>query len=54
MAMKVEKKSVSLPPETLAQLEWLKKNVLHAPDSVALSSLIQFAISLAYFKYQND
>lgn len=54
MATKVEKKSVSLPPETLAQLDWLKKNVLHAPDSVALSALIQLAISLAYYKYQNE
>lgn len=54
MATKVVKKSVSLPPETLAQLEWLKRNVLHCEVPMALSQQIQMAIGLAYFKYQNE
>lgn len=52
MATKVEKRCISLPPETLQQLEWIRQNVLHAPESASLSGLIQMAIGLAYFKYQ--
>lgn len=48
---KVKKFCVSLPQESLAQLEWLRQNVLHAPESASFSGLLQMAIGLAYFKY---
>lgn len=51
MASKVEKKSVSLPPETLSQLEWLKVNVFHCKGNMALSQQIQMAIGLAYYEH---
>lgn len=50
MASKVEKKSVSLPLETIAQLEWLTSEVFRCYFPVALSKQIQMAISYAYFQ----
>ena len=52
--MAVEKKSVSLSGETLAQLDWIKQNVLHCEVPVPFSQLISMAIGLAYFKYNID
>lgn len=52
--MSVKKVCVSLPQETLGQLEWLRQNVLHAPESASFSGLLQMAVGLAYFKYQTD
>lgn len=46
----VEKMSVSLPPETLLQLEWLAKNVFLCPRGLSRSTLIKLAISYAYEK----
>ena len=54
MASKVKKVCVSLPEESLAQLEWLRKNVLHAPESASFSGLLQMAVGLAYFKYNAE
>ena len=51
MPSKVKKVCVSLPQESLTQLEWLRQNVLHAPESASFSGLLQMAIGLAYFKY---
>lgn len=50
----VKKVCISLPEETLLQLEWIRQNVLHAPESASFSGLIQMSIGLAYFKYQSD
>lgn len=52
--MAVEKKSISLSGETLAQLDWIKQNVLHCEVPVPLSQLIAMAIGLAYFWYMKD
>lgn len=52
--MSVKKVCVSLPQETLGQLEWLRQNVLHAPESASFSGLLQMAVGLAYFKYQKE
>lgn len=54
MVTKVKKVCVSLPQESLTQLEWLRQNVLHAPESASFSGLLQMAIGLAYFKYQEN
>lgn len=51
MASKVKKVSVSFPQESLTQLEWIRQNVLHAPESASFSGLLQMTIGLAYFKY---
>ena len=51
MAATVKKVCISLPKESLTQLEWLRQNVLHAPETASFSGLIQMAIGLAYFKY---
>ena len=50
----VKKVSVSLPEESLAQLEWIRQNVLHAPESASFSGLLQMAIGLAYFHYNAE
>lgn len=54
MASKVEKICISLPAESLAQLEWIKENVLHCAVPMKRSQLIQMAINLAYFNYQAE
>lgn len=54
MASTVKKVCISLPAESLAQLEWLRQNVLHAPETASFSGLLQMAIGLAYFKYNNE
>lgn len=54
MASKVEKFCISLPGESLAQLDWIKENVLHCTVPMKRSQLIQMAIGLAYFKYQAE
>lgn len=53
MTSKVQKYSISLPPESEAQLEWLRVNYLHAVASIPRSQLIQMAISIAYYSKFN-
>lgn len=49
MATKVEKKSISLPPETIAQLDWLTEEVFKCYFPIPFSKQIQMAISYAYY-----
>lgn len=52
--MAVEKISISLPGETLGQLEWIKENVLHCVSPMSRSALIQMAIGMCYYRYMSD
>lgn len=49
-----EKFSISLSKESLAQMEWIRENVLHSPVPVKRSQLIAWIISLAYFDHMKD
>ena len=51
MATNVEKFSISLSAETLAQLEYLREHFLHSPASVPRSQLIAQVIGLAYYDH---
>lgn len=52
MATKVEKKSVSLSPEILAEIEVLKIEKFHLPKDFPLSSTISCIIEYTYWMYR--
>lgn len=49
MPSKVEKMSISLPPETLAQLDYLREHLFKI-SVLRRSTLIQMCISKLYFE----
>lgn len=48
--MAVEKVSVSLPQETINQMEYLRSERFHAPESCKRSQLLQWIVSDLYYR----
>lgn len=54
MATKVEKKCISLSPEILAEIDVLKADYFHLPDSFPLSTSISCIIEHLYWIYMKE
>lgn len=54
MATKVEKKCISLPPETLSQIQVLKEDYLKVPSGLAFSAVIQCIIDRLYWIHMSQ
>lgn len=54
MASKVVKKCISLPPETLSQIQVLKEDYFKIPDGLSFSAVIQCIVDRLYWIHMSE